>query len=150
MSADLYERAAEYVAKWEGFSPTAYWDVNHWRIGFGSSTEGPHEVNVVKGMTTTRERAMQNLELRIPEFRYVAVRDVGKVVWDQLNMNQQIVLIDLAYNYGHIPVPVNPKEPALTAHHILQRGKDNGGINARRRRDEASLWIKPYKEAENA
>jgi|SRR5271166_3629907 len=137
----LKEMAAEFIARWEGFSARAYWDVNHWRIGFGSSTEGPMEIPVEHHSTTTYERAIQNLELRIGEFRYLVLRDIGTRKWSLLNPNQHVALIDICYNYGHVPIDVEPTELERTANAFIARATDNGGINARRRRAEAALYM---------
>ncbi len=139
---EVIDAAAPYVAKWEGYSSKAYWDVNHWRLGYGSDTEGPFGVNVTKESTTTPERALQNLELRLQEFYSQCVRDVGKANWDKLTLNQKIALVDICYNYGHVPVKVDPANPHDTAARILACAKHNGGVNKNRRRDESELYVK--------
>jgi hypothetical protein len=74
--------AAEFIAGFEGFSKRAYWDVNAYRLGYGSDTEGPEQTRVTEGMETTKERALQNLSARIPQFAHDAIlrprRDGGR------------------------------------------------------------------------
>ena len=70
----------------------AYWDVNAWRLGYGSDTEGPDQVHVTEGMETTKARALQNLALRIPQFQTEAVygkTGMGRDTWDKLTDNQK-------------------------------------------------------------
>jgi GH24 family phage-related lysozyme (muramidase) len=137
--------AADFIARWEGFSSVAYWDVNHWRLGYGSDTEGPEQVNVVQGMTTTKERALQNLALRIPKFEQTAVRAVGADAWEKLADNQRTALLSLVYNYGRLPDSVarailtgNPDNVA-GAIRTLQAA--NGGVNRKRRLGEAQFYL---------
>lgn len=143
MKITLYEQAADFISQWEGFCARAYWDINHWRIGFGSDTEGPNDKPVERHTVTTHERALQNLQLRIGEFRYVVLRDIGAAAWALLNQNQQVALIDICYNYGHVPIQVDARNAELTANRLIARGRDNNGINAKRRRAEAMLYMKP-------
>src|SRR5271166_4764129 len=126
ISKTLRETAAHFISRWEGFSARAYWDVNHWRIGFGSSTEGPYEMPVTPDTVTTYERAIQNLQLRIGEFRYLVLRDIGTLKWSRLNPNQHVALIDICYNYGHVPIDVEPSELERTANAFIARATDNG------------------------
>ena len=132
---------AEFIAGFEGFSAVAYWDVNHWRLGFGSDTEGPDEVTVVQGMTTTRERALQNLAKRIPQFQSVAKNAMGISVWNGLDENQKTAITSLVYNYGHLPILVRLNDPAKTAVAIRALGSANGGVNRKRRCKEADLYL---------
>lgn len=133
--------AAEYIAGWEGYSGVAYWDVNHWRIGFGSDTEGPERINVTQGMTTTKPRATQNLALRIPEFQAIASRAMGSDVWTQLTANQKIAITSLVYNYGRLPIKVTIADPEKTAASIAARQFDNDSVNQRRRLGEAAFFL---------
>lgn len=57
---------AEFIASYEGCAGRAYWDVNAFRLGYESDTEGPDQIRVTEGMETTKARALQNLALRIP------------------------------------------------------------------------------------
>jgi GH24 family phage-related lysozyme (muramidase) len=140
MADDLSNAAAAFIAKWEGFSARAYWDINHWRLGYGSSTEGPSEIPVTKDMTTTSERAQQNLALRVGAFRAICIAAATPRLWQFMSRNQQIALIDLCYNYGHIPIDLTGSSETV-AGRIARRGTDNGGINAKRRQAESSLYL---------
>ncbi len=140
-TAEFLDHASQYVAHWEGFRAHAYWDVNAWRVGYGSDTEGPDGDKVERGTATTPSRAMQNLSLRLGEFLTVCIREVGRP-WHGLTLNQQTALIDMCYNYGHIPIEVNVANKELTARRIQACAVHNGGVNRARRLDEASLYVR--------
>lgn len=133
--------AASLIAKFEGYASKAYWDRKQYSIGYGSSTEGPAQFHVTKGMTTTRDRALQNLEVRVPEFATIAERACGQAVWLGLTEDQRSALTSITYNYGRLPVHVDPADPAGTAARIKARGADNGGINRKRRAQEANFYL---------
>jgi GH24 family phage-related lysozyme (muramidase) len=140
---------AELIARFESFGEHAYWDVNHWRIGYGSDTEGPDQINVVEGMTTTKNRALQNLAMRIQEFQIIAIYGsskhpgMGADVWKKLTENQKSALTSITYNYGRLPVTVTVNDPAATAAEIRAREGDNGGVNRKRRTAEAAFYLTP-------
>ncbi len=119
--------------------------MNAYRVGYGSDTEGPEQFRVTAATTTTRERAMQNLMARIPQYQANARKRISAAVWDGLNVNQQAALTSLDYNYGDIParVRVYPDQPKKTAADIEALGSDNGGINRKRRATEAAFYLKP-------
>ena len=131
--------AAEFIAQWEGFRAKAYWDVNHWRVGYGSDTEGPDQANVTRQTTTTRARALANLAVRIHRYEAVAIQKLGPETWGALSDNQRTALTDMVYNYGHLPIKVSA-DPKATAAAIRARGSDNGGVNRKRRLAEANLY----------
>lgn len=135
--------AAEFIAYWEGFEVIAKWDVNHYRLGFGSDTEGPEQIPVVRGMTTTRERAVANLALRIPQYRTIAVGLLGSL-YAKLGTCTKVAILDLCYNYGEIPASIlfaflhaSPNVADAIRKHDL----DNASINRDRRAAEAGLVI---------
>jgi GH24 family phage-related lysozyme (muramidase) len=133
---------AELIAYFEGFSAKPYWDVNAWRIGYGSDTEGPSQFRVTKGMPpTTRERALQNLALRVPEFQRIVINAIGPGGWDRLKPYEQSALTSVAYNYGRVPFKVDLDNPHITATRIKALRTHNKGINASRRDQEANFYL---------
>lgn len=85
----LSERGANFIANFEGFRSSPYWDVNHWSIGYGThSHEGDGPV--------TRKQAMNRLLNHVDEHYAPAVRALGV----KLNQNQFDALVSLAYNLG--------------------------------------------------
>lgn len=137
---------AEFIAGFEGYAGRAYWDVNAWRLGYGSDTEGPDQVHVTEGMETTKPRALQNLALRIPQFQQEAIygkTGMTRDVWDKLTENQKTAITSLVYNYGRLPVVITPSDPKKTSLAIGALRTANGGVNAKRRIQEAGLYLEP-------
>ncbi len=102
---DQYSYAAELLKKYEGFNRTAVWDVNAWRIGYGSGTITDSSGNyrtVKQGDTTTEANALKDLTRRVKEFEKRVINKVGAEFWDPLHYQVKAALISLAYNYGNI------------------------------------------------
>jgi len=135
--------AADFIAHYEGFRTHAYWDVNHFRIGFGSDTMGATMIPVKKGSTESKADAIENLKMRIPRFIGVITTQIGKLSWMKLSQNEQVALIDVAYNYGHLPHSIvwacSHGDRAAISHAIISHEHDNRSINEARRRAEAAL-----------
>jgi GH24 family phage-related lysozyme (muramidase) len=108
--SDQYEYSAELLKKYEGFNRVAVWDVNAYRIGYGSDTitnnNGQYR-KVVKGDQTTEQLALKDLQRRVKEFEQKLIRQVGAEYWEPLNYQVKAALISLAYNYGGL-------KPSLT------------------------------------
>lgn len=135
--------AAGFISYWEGFLAVAKWDVNHYRLGFGSDTEGPEQFNVVQGMTTTRARALANLALRIPAYADKA-ENLLAGLWPALGVCTQVAVLDMVYNYGTIPASVLAAflhSPHSVADAIRNHDSDNASVNRDRRAAEAGLVI---------
>lgn len=130
----------------EGFSATAYWDVNAWRTGYGSDTvtraDGSIE-KVTRSTVVTREDAERDLARRTKEFQGGVISKIGNDAWGKLPAGAQAALTSVAYNYGGIPDSVasaaRTGDPAAIAKAIQARGGDNGGINRGRRNREAAM-----------
>jgi GH24 family phage-related lysozyme (muramidase) len=101
----LYIDAAEFIAKWEGFEAHAYWDVNAWRVGYGSDTRTAAQVKVKSGDVETRADALANLAKRVETFHNTVMNECGEP-YDALPRGAQIALLDMAYNYGSLPIDV--------------------------------------------
>lgn len=131
----------------EGFSSSPYWDVNAYRGGFGSDTVTLSDGSVVKvkpGMTITEEDAQRDFDRRMnTEFVPRAAKQVGEQVWAAFPAHVTEALASVAYNYGSLPGNVveaaKTGNPELIAQAIEARAGDNGGINAKRRMQEAAI-----------
>jgi GH24 family phage-related lysozyme (muramidase) len=141
-----YNLAAKLIAFFEDFEPRAYWDVNHWRVGFGSDTEGPDQVNVTRATATTHERALANLALRIPQYERAILSQLGiqsSHVWGILPDNAKAALLSFAYNYGSLTpsllMAVKANNLSSISKAIEDREVDNNGVNAKRRFAEAAF-----------
>lgn len=98
--------AAAMIRGFESFTSGAYWDVNHFRAGFGSDTttraNGQIE-EVTKDTVVTLADAERDLSRRIIEFQTGIQKAIGIDTWNSLNDAQQAALTSIAYNYGSLP-----------------------------------------------
>jgi GH24 family phage-related lysozyme (muramidase) len=140
-SVDL---AAGMLKKHEGFRATPYWDVNAYRVGYGSDTITKADGSIVKvtpGMKVSKEDADRDLTRRVGEFQSKARNQVGAASWDKLNPKTQAALTSVAYNYGRIPgnvasaIKTGDREQIASSVEGLQG--HNAGINRNRRLSEA-------------
>lgn len=142
--ADLNPSAV--IAEFEGFSETAYWDVNAWRTGFGSDTvtraDGSIE-KVTEDTVVTRKDAERDLARRTVEFSETASRNVGAEAWEALPYNVKSALTSVAYNYGNIPSrirdAVRSGDVESIAAAVEGLAGDNEGVNENRRMREAAI-----------
>jgi GH24 family phage-related lysozyme (muramidase) len=141
-----YVKAAALIGFFESFSARAYWDVNHYRLGFGSDTEGPDQVPVTREMTTTRARALANLQKRIPQYEATIVKQIGQGNWDRLGDNTRAALLSFTYNYGDLTETLAAVASGSTGQHLSAivaaveaRAVDNHAVNAKRRFAEAAM-----------
>lgn len=99
--------AAEILRREEGFREKPYWDVNAWRVGYGSDTITRADgsvVKVTKDMRVSREDAERDLQRRLSsEFGPRAAGQVGADTWNKLPRNVRAALGSVAYNYGSLP-----------------------------------------------
>lgn len=106
MLNSFYTDTANFLKKYEGFSRVATWDVNAWRIGYGSDTiTYPNGIikKVLQTDTTTPELAQLDLERRIKnDFEPKVKKQIG-ANYDKLPGASKTALISIAYNYGRIP-----------------------------------------------
>ncbi len=103
---NISKAAADYVKQFEGYTATAKYDVNAWRIGHGSDTitldNGTYRT-VVEGDVTTEENAKKDLARRIEqEFIPKIKNKIGADVFNKWGEPAQVAMISLAYNYGNI------------------------------------------------
>lgn len=98
--------AAEMIRRFESFISNAKWDVNAFRVGFGSDTtqraNGVIE-KVTKDTVVTLDDAQRDLSRRIVEFQDGIQKAIGIETWKSLSDAQQAALTSIAYNYGSLP-----------------------------------------------
>ena len=139
--------AIDTIKQFEGFRSTPYWDVNAYRAGFGSDTvtlaDGSVQ-KVVQGMTVSLADANRDLVRRVGEFQQGVIADIGGERFDSFTTEQQAALTSIAYNYGSLPDRIVEAVRSGTAADIGNAigglAGDNNGINADRRRKEASAF----------
>lgn len=111
------EYAAKFVAKWEGFLPTAYLDTIAsppvFTVGYGH-TSYAGEPKVYAGMHVTTDEAKTILT---HDLRTIA-HHVSAVIHHELTFRQRIALISFGYNLG--PGAVDDLAPLVNAGKIKQ------------------------------
>ena len=142
--------AAGLLRRREGFQATAKWDVNHYRLGYGSDTRTDARTGTV---TTVRQGdkvsvadAEADLARRVREFMPKVAAAVGST-WGKLSDATKAVLTSLAYNYGGITRSVlhgvleaaRRGDVAGIAAAVEARKDDNKGVNRARRIAEAAM-----------
>ncbi len=142
---DTVERASSLLRKFEGYSDTAYWDVNAHRVGYGSDTvtDEHGKVRKVTANTKVKADAERDLARRTKIFAAEAKSKVGEKVWDNLPMDTQAALTSVAYNYGSLPKSVvkavktgNIEEISNSVRNLQHH---NNGINFNCRNAEADI-----------
>lgn len=144
MTATNYKLAAQVISQFEGFIGAARWDVNAWRIGFGSDTRTAAQIKVKRRDTETYADALANLTARVPEFEKVILEQVGADVWEALPQLARAALLSFAYNYGELTSKLESHvkmkaDLSIIASCVYERDVDNNKINAERRHTEAYL-----------
>jgi len=148
------DAAKGIIKQKEGFSASAYWDVNHYRAGYGSDTGTRADgstYSVQKGMTVSLDDAERDLERRIAEYFQAIIATIGPEAFQRLTEAQQGALASVIHNYGAgefkaggdlggVVAALKAGENQGVADAIARRGSDNGGINRARRESEASAF----------
>lgn len=154
---DGLSAATALIKKREGFITGAKWDVNAYRVGYGSDTitDSNNRVSRVTASTTvTMEGALRDLTRRTAEFMNIARKQAGADRFSQFNPQQQGVLTSIAYNYGELPSRILDAVRTGSSEEIAQAIKglrnDNGGINKGRRDEEAFIFSNGEFETANS
>lgn len=133
------------IKHFEGFKEQPYWDVNHWRVGYGSDTvtRADGTVEPVTAMTQiSKADADRDLQRRVGLSQNQVQASIGPTSWASLSAPAQASLTSVAYNYGHLPNSVaeaaRTGDPVQIAHAISSLGQANGGVNLGRRTAEAN------------
>lgn len=138
------------LKKFEGFRTSPYWDVNAYRVGYGSDTVTDpatgRVARVTPGMKITPEMADADLARRIPEFQERIIRKVP--TFAKMPEGARAALTSITYNYGDLPDSVAQAAASGDASALAQavRGlsRHNGGVNAKRRMQEADMIETAY------
>lgn len=147
-SGNVSSDVAELIKGFEQFRSMPYWDVNAYRVGYGSDTvtlaDGTIQ-KVVQGMKVSVEDANRDLTRRIGEFQETVRGQIGADTFNAMNDSQQAAITSIAYNYGSLPqriVDAIRSGSTETVYNAIKGlGTDNGGINAGRRAQEAELYL---------
>lgn len=88
-SANNSRSAAEFIANFEGFHSTPYWDHQQWTNGFGTRARS-------QGEQISREEGMNRLNAEITRLQ----TRIDELVTVPINENQRTALTSFAYNLG--------------------------------------------------
>lgn len=139
--------AKAVLRHFEGFREQPYWDVNHWRVGYGSDTITKADGSVVpvaQDSRVSREDAERDLDRRSALSQDAVRKQVGAVAWDKLSPKAQASATSVAYNYGDGNIPqqmvdaIKSADQKAVADSIRSLASHNGGVNAGRRHSEAN------------
>ncbi len=141
--------ATALIKGFEGFKSSAYYDVNHYRVGYGSDTTTSaigQVSSVTAGTVATREDAERDLARRIVEFQTAAASAIGSA-WAGLSDKAKASITSVTYNYGRTPDSVvaaaQTGNESNIAGAISGLSGANGGVNAARRQAEAANITAP-------
>lgn len=85
----LLDKLAEFIAKVEGFSSKAYWDVSRYSWGYGTAAPSATAV-------TTRSNAFAEMISYLMDDYDALSRNITR----QLTVNQWVALLSFSYNLG--------------------------------------------------
>ena len=156
LSADWVTLSSKFVGKNEGFAQKATWDVNAYRLGFGSDkiigADGKIR-DVVVGDVTSVDAALKMLQYELSvsyKSRLVGTgaTKISEATFNSLNNKQKAALISYVYNVGSlrpgIAEAIRNGNLASAAQQIQAGPVTAGGQTlaglVRRRAEEATLF----------
>jgi GH24 family phage-related lysozyme (muramidase) len=121
--------AADFTAGWEGFSPSPYYDVNGYAIGYGNHYYEDGSAVGADDDPITQDRALQILTFYITQNANALIPQITAPI----NNNQLAALVDLRYNCGTITTTLldlinSGADAATVAAQILKTCTTSGGV----------------------
>ena len=145
-SSTWKEMAEKSLIKFEGFKGEAYWDVDHYRVGYGTDTlydESGKPIEVTQNTVVSKEQALKSLRKRITEDFVPIIKNSLGDSWDGLSDHAKAATVSITYNYGRVPERIRDAlksgDNNAIANAILELSDDNDGVNKNRRIMEAEL-----------
>ena len=145
-SSTWKEMAEKSLIKFEGFKGEAYWDVDHYRVGYGTDTlydESGKPLEVTQNTVVSKEQALKSLRKRITEDFVPIIKNSLGDSWDGLSDHAKAATVSITYNYGRVPERIRDAlrsgDNNAIANAILALADDNDGLNKNRRIMEAEL-----------
>lgn len=143
--------AMDLIKDFEGFRSKAYYDVNHYRVGYGSDTTTDANggvSRVTSGTVVSLAEADRDLLRRIAGAQETIRKQIGSDVFDSFDSKQQAALTSIGYNYSSIGAlpqrivdAIKSGNQATVVQAIRGLGNDNGGVNRQRRNSEADMFL---------
>jgi len=122
------------IKKWENHNPKAYWDVNHYRIGYGSDTRTiNNKVYVTKqGDVNTLQDSINDLTRRVKNAEQIFISKY--VNYPSLTDGEKVVIHNIYYNYGRLPNAIDKALKNGTGLYdaVYNLIDDNGGVRKKR------------------
>lgn len=150
-SGSALDQATAMIRKHEGFRAGTYWDVNAYRLGYGTDTiTNPDGTvrRVKKGDTVTKEQAELDLKRRTNDFMQGVANTIGVDAFNKLPDSAKASLTSVAYNYGSLNKLPNVIKAARSGNllqlsqSIQNLGSHNKGVNRKRRMEEAQYFLR--------
>lgn len=159
LTAGWINIAVAFISKKEGFTPTAKYDINKYRLGYGTDkifVDGKiRETRQTPPLeTTTKEAAAQVLKFEVATTYKDRVIGTGpnkitQAQWDALSDPARAALVSYVYNVGslrkNIAAAVREGKLTLASQNIEAGPKTAKGVElkglVKRRREEALLFI---------
>lgn len=125
------------IPQFEGFSPSSYWDVSRWSIGYGTQAAGP-------GITITKQQALEDMR-EVVQANYAYLRPM---ITRELSPNQWAALMSFAYNLGpgnadNLVDNINSGDDAALGtqwmRYVMAGGVENSAL-VKRRAKEWEVW----------
>lgn len=136
--------AAQMLRGFEGFIAKAKWDVNAFRVGFGSDTTtraNGFVEKVTKDTIVSLDDAERDLSRRIVEFQSGIQDAIGVDTWRSLSDAQQAALTSIAYNYGSLPKAIVAAIQSGGGPAVVAKAIAGLSANPGRRKDEAQAYL---------
>lgn len=152
--------AFRYISEQEKFTPTAKWDQNAFRGGYGTDKimKNGQIQKADQNTTWTKQEAEETLKYQIQEFAKNIAKDLGQTNWDKLNDRQKAALVSLGYNVGPYYIRKKPygqkiKQSIInndyeTAAREIENGPKTGAGSGKvypglvkRRKEESDLFL---------
>lgn len=150
-SGSALDQATAMIKKHEGFRAGTYWDVNAYRLGYGTDTiTNPDGTvrRVKKGDTVTKEQAELDLKRRTNDFMSGVSKTIGVDAFNRLPDSAKASLTSVAYNYGSLNKLPSVIKAARSGNliqlsqAIQNLGSHNKGVNRKRRIEEAQYFLR--------
>lgn len=127
----------KFLEKWEGFSPSPYWDTNRWSWGYGTQAPGATG-------TITRDEAFTELKDHAASDKQY----LQSIISRNLTPNQWAALLSFSYNTGqgnadNLADNINSGNDAALATQWSKYIYAGGVVNdtlVKRRAAELQLW----------
>ena len=100
-SSTWKEMAEKSLIKFEGFKGEAYWDVDHYRVGYGTDTlydESGKPIEVTQNTVVSKEQALKSLRKRITEDFVPIIKNSLGDSWDGLSDHAKAATVSITYN----------------------------------------------------